>query len=48
VLTEQGSFIEIQGTAERTSFSAEELQSMLSLARTGAHTLFQKQKEAIN
>lgn len=47
VLTEAGDFIEIQGTAERGSFNAEELQSMLSLARKGAHTLFQKQKEVL-
>jgi ribonuclease PH len=46
VLTEQGTFIEVQGTAERTSFSAEELQSMLNLARKGADTLIQKQKAA--
>ncbi len=46
VMTEQGTFIEVQGTAERASFNAEELQSMLNLARKGADILIQKQKAA--
>ncbi len=46
VLTEEGHFIEIQGTAERAFFKDEELQVMLNLARKGANTLFEKQKEA--
>ncbi|MBP6104365.1 MAG: ribonuclease PH [Gammaproteobacteria bacterium] len=48
VMTEQGTFIEVQGTAERASFNAEELQSMLNLARKGADILIQKQKAAMH
>ncbi len=46
VMTEKGSLIEIQGTAEKEPFSESELQAMLSLARIGTSTLIQKQKEA--
>ncbi len=46
VMTEAGSLIEIQGTAERAPFTEAELQAMLSLGRKGTDLLIQKQKEA--
>jgi ribonuclease PH len=47
VMTAQGSFIEIQGTAEKNPFHARDLQSMLELGRTGIEQLIQKQKAAL-
>ncbi len=47
VMTDQGEFIEIQGTAENNSFSESELQTMLALAKQGIQTLFHKQKQAL-
>lgn len=48
VMTDNGQFIEIQGTAESKSFSESELQAMLTLAKQGILELFQKQKEALS
>lgn len=45
VMTENGQFIEIQGTAEKTTFNESELSSMLSLAKSGIQTLVEKQKQ---
>lgn len=47
VMTDQGKFIEIQGTAENNSFSETELQAMLALAKQGIQALFEKQKQAL-
>ncbi|HVY53595.1 MAG TPA: ribonuclease PH, partial [Gammaproteobacteria bacterium] len=47
VMTDNGQFIEIQGTAETNSFSDEELNAMLKLARQGIQELFQKQKTVL-
>lgn len=47
VMTEQDSFIEVQGTAERNPFHLKELEGMLELAKNGIQTLIQKQKEAL-
>jgi ribonuclease PH len=47
IMTEQGGFIELQGTAEREAFSTEHLQQLLTLAETGIKQLFAKQKEAL-
>lgn len=47
VMTGQGKFIEIQGTAERDPFSGDDLQSMLNLGRLGVERLISKQKEAL-
>jgi ribonuclease PH len=47
VMNDEGGMIEIQGTAEKGSFSAEELQSMLLLAETGAQQLIAAQKAAV-
>lgn len=47
VMTEQGNFVEIQGTAEKSAFAVQDLQGMLDLARTGVRHLIQKQREAL-
>ncbi len=44
VMTDQGKFIEIQGTAERETFEEKELSSMLTLAKSGIRELIAKQK----
>jgi len=44
VMTEQGGFIEIQGTAEKETFTEAELQQMLGLARQGIAKLLEIQK----
>jgi ribonuclease PH len=47
VMTEQGGFIEVQGTAESKPFSGEHLNEMLALAQGGIAELVQAQKEAL-
>lgn len=47
VMTAAGEFVEIQGTGEKTSFSGEQLGSMLDLARAGIEKLFALQREAL-
>lgn len=47
VATDKMRFIEVQGTAEGNSFSDEEMQSMLGLARTGIAQLIEKQREIL-
>jgi ribonuclease PH len=47
VLTEQGQFVEIQGTAETNAFSETELSAMLALAKEGITTLFEKQRATL-
>ena len=47
VMTGEGKFAEIQGTAETTPFSRESVDSLLSLAEKGIMQLFQIQKAAI-
>jgi ribonuclease PH len=47
VMDEKGHFIEIQGTAEKKSFSKEELDKMLDLAKKGIQEIIQKQKEVL-
>lgn len=47
VMTDTGSFIEIQGTAENGAFHEHELQSLLSLAKKGVSEIIEKQKEAL-
>jgi ribonuclease PH len=44
VMTGSGRFIEIQGTAEKTPFSAEQLQMMLSIGAQGIDDLIRMQK----
>lgn len=47
VMTEQGDFIEIQGTAEKNAFPVRDLQGMLDLAQSGIRSLIQKQRESL-
>lgn len=47
VMTEQGEFIEIQGTAEAQPFHPDQLNAMLELATSGTQTLLEKQKAAL-
>ncbi len=47
VMTEQGGFIEVQGTAESSPFSGEHLSAMLALARQGIEQLVAAQKDAL-
>jgi ribonuclease PH len=47
VATDKMRFIELQGTAEGASFSEEEMQQMLALARTGIALLITKQREVL-
>lgn len=47
VMTEKGEFIEVQGTAERNPFHAQDLQGMLDLAKKGIEALIYKQRMAL-
>lgn len=47
IMTEEGGFIEIQGTAERGTFQQEELDQLLGLAKAGIQELLHKQREAL-
>ncbi|MEE8059227.1 MAG: ribonuclease PH [Pseudomonadales bacterium] len=47
VMTEQGGFIEVQGTAEGEPYSRQQLEQMLVLAESGINELIAKQKEAL-
>jgi ribonuclease PH len=47
VLTDNGNFVEIQGTAEGEPFSPDDYQRLLTLARKGAAELFALQKKAL-
>ncbi len=47
VMTESGGFIEVQGTAESRSFSAEQLSAMLALAQRGIAELLSAQRAAL-
>jgi len=47
VMTSQGKFVEIQGTAETKPFSKETIDSVLSLAEGGIKQLFQIQQAAL-
>jgi ribonuclease PH len=47
VMTEQGGFIEIQGTAEKDVFAEHELEAMLTFAKEGILQLVLKQKESV-
>jgi ribonuclease PH len=48
VMTDTGRFVEIQGTAEKDSFSAEDYASLVALATSGTKTLFGFQQEALS
>jgi ribonuclease PH len=47
VATEKGRFIEIQGTAEGATFSDEDMQAMLALAKKGIAELIAKQRDIL-
>jgi len=47
VMSEGGTFIEIQGTAERVPFSAEQLEEMIGLGKKGCMALVEAQREAL-
>ena len=47
VMTENGGFIEIQGTAEAAPFSQNEMTAMLALAKSGIDELVELQKKAL-
>ncbi len=47
VMTESGEFIEVQGTAERFSFSKDELSELLILAEKGINEIINLQKELL-
>ncbi len=47
VATDKGRFVEIQGTAETASFSEEEMNAMLALAKSGIGQLIEKQREVL-
>jgi ribonuclease PH len=47
VMAESGTYIEVQGTAEKYPFTPEQLQQMLDLGRKGCDELFRAQREAL-
>jgi ribonuclease PH len=47
VATDKGRFVELQGTAEGATFSDDEMNAMLSLAKAGIGALVEKQREAL-
>ena len=47
IMTDQGGFIEIQGTAEGAPFAQDELDSMMAMARQGIEKVFAIQKAAL-
>ncbi len=47
VMTDQGGFIEVQGTAEGKTFAREELDAMLKLAEQGIAELAELQRQAL-
>ncbi|WFA08922.1 ribonuclease PH [Tissierella sp. Yu-01] len=47
VMTDNGDFVEVQGTGENSTFSRIELNTLLDLAEKGNNELINKQKEAL-
>ena len=47
VMTGDGGFVEVQGTAEGTPFSRDEMNALLDLAQSGIEQLIAKQKAAL-
>ena len=47
IMTEKGGFVEVQGTAEGETYSQEELNAMLELAKKGISELCQIQKDSL-
>jgi ribonuclease PH len=47
VMTGDGRFVEVQATAEKGAFSAEQYATLVALAAAGMQTLFARQREAL-
>ena len=47
VMTDQGEYIEVQGTGEEAPFSHAQLIKMLELGKKGTRELIEKQKNAL-
>jgi ribonuclease PH len=47
VMLDDGRFVEVQGTAEQTPFSGEQMAEMVGLAAAGIRQLYELQREAI-
>jgi len=47
VMTGDGRFVEVQATAEKGAFSAEQYAALVALASAGMQTLFARQREAL-
>ena len=45
VMTDKGEYVEIQGTGEESTFSADQLKTLLALGEKGCNQLFAEQKE---
>jgi ribonuclease PH len=48
VRTSAGKYVEVQGTAEKTPFSQEEMQKMLQLANDGIDRIFERQRSLLS
>jgi len=48
VMVGRGEFVEIQGTAEKATFSKKETESLIALAKTGIDQLIEIQKQALD
>src|SRR5574341_478035 len=48
VITDEGKFIEIQGTAEHDPFTQDQLNQLMKLARSGIKKIFQIQKKILS
>ena len=47
VMTENGQFVEIQGTAEKEPFNEDEFQTMMQLGKEGIHKIIEMQKKTL-
>jgi ribonuclease PH len=47
VATDKGRFVELQGTGETATFTEEEMNAMLALAKNGIARLVEKQREVL-
>ena len=47
VMTEEGKFVEIQGTGEENPFSREELNELIDLGEKGIRQMIQIQKDSL-
>jgi len=47
VMTGRGLFVEIQGTAEKTPFSSQQLKELLALGTSGINQLIERQKASL-